>query len=84
MKAITDRPPLAQVIHVGRRVLGWSMQDVADRTGISPERIFRIEHGRTKPYEGELEKLALVLGRPELLDFIHETKPRRRSTKEAA
>jgi transcriptional regulator with XRE-family HTH domain len=42
--------------------LGWSQQELAVFAGVSVADVSRIETGRLRPYPGQAQKLAHVLG----------------------
>ena len=55
------RKRFGSLVAVHRRRLGWTQQDLAERTGMSPDMISRIETGGSGARFNTIEKLAAAL-----------------------
>jgi transcriptional regulator with XRE-family HTH domain len=54
-------PPLAQLLREWREYRGLSMQQLADRAGISKQCVFKLEHGVHLPVISTLTAIATAL-----------------------
>lgn len=59
---IALRKRFGSLVAVHRRRHGWTQQDLADRAGMSPDMISRIETGGSGARFNTIEKLAAALG----------------------
>lgn len=61
-----QKDPLHRIVGINIRIrrtaLGWSQQHLADKLGISRERISEMENGRFSPTFQTLQKYARALG----------------------
>ena len=69
METITQR--LGARVRSLRQRIGYTQELLAQKAGLSPQSIGRIEQGRYPPSLGAIERLARALGVPEaaILDF---------------
>ncbi len=58
------------LIRLGRAYRRLSQRQLGEATGIPPFRIFRLEHGLTRPRPGELAKIAEALDLPVLVEHL--------------
>ena len=61
-----DRQSLAERLAHRRRAIGWSQAELAQRAGIRPETLNRIERGRTDPDFATIRKLVEAMNAAEV------------------
>ncbi len=61
-----DRRSLAEKLAHRRRAVGWSQAELAQRAGIRPETLNRIERGRTDPDFATIRKLVEAMNAAEV------------------
>lgn len=62
-------------VKAGRAERGWTLQQLAERSGVSRRMLINVEHGSTNPSIATLLRLAdaLAIGLPALVDTAHDT-----------
>ncbi len=70
------RKRFGTMVAVHRRELGWTQQELADRTGMSPDMISRIETGGSGARFNTVEKIASALDVDPAALFAADARPK--------
>ena len=74
-----SRSELPLVIRVSRAALGLTQQALAQRAGVDPDTVSRIESGTTKPRQGTLVRIIRALAGGSVVPPVQQRAHRRRS-----
>lgn len=58
--ALVERGDFGQLLRTRREAVGWSIQDLADRAGLTTNTVRNLEGGRTAPAPDSMERLIAV------------------------